>query len=95
MITKEKFIKLIEDYKKYEELLDSASIIFPNIFESNIFTYSYKWFDQLIEAYFNISGIDWINAYLFEDCRKYWIEDIEHKLESLEDLWNLVKDYRI
>lgn len=93
MIGKEKFIELIEDYQTYDLLINDASGIFPNIFESKLVHFAWKWYEELIKSYFNEEGQDWIDSYLFDHCRKYWINDVEYSLETPEDLWELVKDY--
>lgn len=93
MITKDKFIELIEDYQTYDILVEQANGIFPCIFESKLVHFACKWYEELIKSYFNFEGVDWIDAYLFDGCRKYWINDVEYPLETSDDLWELVKDY--
>lgn len=95
MIGKEDFKRLIEEHLEQEQRMRGLEKVFETSFESPILTYAYKLFDQLIEVYFNESGEDWIYYYLYENPENcYYLNDQKVPLENIDDLWELVKDYR-
>ena len=100
MIKKKEFIELIEDridqQKRIEKLCDILEL---PIWSSNIFYYQNILFDQLINIYFTEEGVDWIKWYIFEkyyhpDLEAYDENDKEITVETIEDLWKLIKQYR-
>lgn len=100
MITKEEFIKLINDHRKWERRLDEVEDVL------NIFPYEVDWinygedlFATTINLLFKEEGVDDIGWWLWEkndnpDLRMWDENDNEIPTETVEDLWEIVKDYR-
>lgn len=99
MINKKQFIEIIEEYRAYEKEFDILSE-FIN-FDHQVFEYSNKVFNRLLKVYFDEEGIGWITYFLWElpemgEGPHVWDENKkEIPLNNLDDLWNLVKEYRI
>lgn len=95
MIGKEKFTELIQEYYKQDKRIDKFDELLPGCYGSPILDYGWKMFDELKEAYFTEEGVDWINYFLYENPEKrYYIDDTEIPLKTIDDLWETVKDYR-
>lgn len=101
MITKEEFIELISDYKKWTNKVNTASNLLdiPNLFESDLISYGSILFDSLINILFNECGADHISWWLYEkngrEDMKMWDKNKnEIPTDSIIDLWNIVKEYR-
>ena len=99
MITKEEFIKLLNDRINWNDKVEQlCELLGSNLWESDIFNYGEILFEKILNLRFNDSGIDIIFWWLYE--RKYdkdlniKIDGKEVPSETLDDLWNLVKDYR-
>lgn len=99
MITKNKFITIINDYKKWFEQVDKASeaLGIPTLFESNLIDYSNKLFDILLDTIFNKYGVDDINWWIYEksgnpDLKMWDKEGNEIPTETIDDLWEIVKE---
>lgn len=96
MIGEEKFIELINDYRTYDIILNNADGIFPGIFESKLVHFTWKWYEELLHSYFDKDGWDWITWYLYEDGTNWTDENgVKHTIETVDDLWELVKNHRI
>lgn len=96
MIGKEQFIEAIKIYQKHEELINNFEKLFPGGYcESKFADCFWKLHDLLFKTNFNENGLEWINAYLYEGCREYWIKEKHYEINNLNDLWELIKDYRI
>lgn len=100
LISKDKFIEIIKNQQTEREHLDKADEIFPNLWESKLFTYGFELFDKLIISYFDERGSDWIFWWLYEkdgrsDMKAYDENHNEILTETIDDLWELVKQYRI
>lgn len=98
MITKEQFILALNGHKFQTEQLTKLEDFGINLWDSTIIEFGFSMFDTLINATFDKEGQDWIFWYLFEK-EKYDLEAFHEngekiKLETIEDLWELVKDYR-
>lgn len=95
MIEESSFKVLIEGYFKQHDRVDNLDDLMPGVAASEVIDYGFKMFDELINVYFNEFGIDWIYYYLYENLEKCYYENGERKpLETLDDLWNLIKEYR-
>lgn len=101
MITKEEFISLINDFREYDELVDSTSgkLNISNLHECNLITYAFGLFEKVLKLSFNEHGIEDIYWWLYEKAgsssMKMWDENNnEIPTETLDDLWNIVKDNR-
>lgn len=95
MIGKYDFVNLITEHREQEERVDDLCRVFSECFGEPILDWGFRMFDNLLEAYFNEQGVDWIQYYLYENPEKCYYQDGQRiPLETPDDLWNLVKDYR-
>ena len=97
-ITKDEFIKLLQEHNDQENRLDILSSIGIEIFSSDIIEYGARMFERLIESYFTEEGANWVFWWLYEKDEdletKAWDENHnEIPMETMEDLWNYVKQY--
>lgn len=99
MITKEKFIDLIskqqEWYNRVDEVSEALNV--PTLFESDWVEYASVLFDKTLALLFNEDGIDDIYWWMYEKSGnpelKMWDESgKEIPTDTVEDLWNLVKN---
>lgn len=101
MVTKEEFLRLISDFQKWDKRIDEVEKVL-NFCPLNIdwVEYSGRLFDTTLSILFEEDAVDDINWWLFERPMfppgpKMWDENgNEIPTETLEDLWNIVKDYR-
>lgn len=99
MITKGEFIELLNDRINWNDKVEQlCELLKDNLWESDIFNYGEILFEKILNLRFNDSGIDIIFWWLYE--RKY-DKDLNIKIDSkevpsdtLDDLWEIVKDYR-
>ena len=100
MITKNEFIKLISDHVKWNKKINEVcSILGTDLFEATWIEYGYSLFDKLLSLEFDECAIDDINWWLWEKEgdpeMKMWDKDgNEIPTETIEDLWEIVKDNR-
>lgn len=108
MITKEEFIELINNHKEWCESVDKVEEVlnntFPgincNIHELDWIDYGGILFDNTLKLLFTDEGVDDIIWWLFERPMfppgpRMWDENGEEiPTETIEDLWNIVKDNR-
>lgn len=100
MITKEQFIKLITDHRKHNDRLDEVEeALGLAIYDCDWVEYGNILFDEVLGLLFQEEGVDDINWWLYEKCGrpdyKMWDKDgNEIPTETLDDLWEIVKDYR-
>lgn len=99
MITKDEFITLIDDYQKWSEQVDKVSEVLgiSTLFESNLIDYTSRLFDKTINILFNEIGTDDIYWWLYEksgnpDFKMWDKEGNEIPSETIDDLWEIVKD---
>lgn len=99
MITKDEFITLIDDYQKWSEQIDKASEVLgiSTLFESNLIDYTSRLFDKTINILFDKNGTDDIYWWLYEksgspDLKMWDKEGNEIPSETIDDLWEIVKD---
>lgn len=99
MIGKEKFVKLIKDYQEWSEKINKVcDVLGINVFEAEWIEYTSVLFDNTLHLIFEDEGVDFINWWLFERDGnpelKAWDEnEKEIPLDTVEDLWEFVKDY--
>ena len=96
-MTKEKFTEMILEIQNFNYQVDQwCEVLCSDLFESPLVTSGWSLINKLIESNFDEEGQDWINWWLYEkDGRsdmKAW-DDNEIPTETLDDLWNLVKDH--
>lgn len=99
MITKEKFIDLILKQQEWSNRVDEVSEVLnvPTLFESDWVEYASILFDKTLALLFNEDGIDDIYWWMYEKSEnpelKMWDESgKEIPTDTVEDLWNLVKN---
>lgn len=97
-MTIKEFTELIEDYQKNRKEIDKICSVFPNFYELKPVDYGNIIFDKLIEAYFKEEGADWIFWWLYTkdgnpEMKAYDENKKEIPTETVEDLWNIVKEY--
>lgn len=98
-INKEKFITLINNHKAQEERLDKLSEAGFQIWETAVIEYGNELFDELIYTFFTEEGSDWIFWWLFEkndnpEMKAYYENNEEIPLDTIEEFWEFVKQYR-
>lgn len=98
IITKDEFIKLLEEHDDQENRVDTLASIGLDIFDSPLLEYGNMMFERLIKAYFTEEGADWVFWWLYEKHgdpdMKAWDENHnEIPMETMEDLWNYVEQY--
>ena len=101
MITKEEFIKLISDHQKYNKRLDEICDVFDaEIWSADWIEYASVLFDTTIGLLFTDEGQDTISWWLYEkdgrsDMKMWDAEGKEIPTETIDDLWEIVKDEQI
>lgn len=101
MITKEEFIKLISDHQKYNKRLDEVCDVFDaEIWSADWIEYANVLFDTTIGLLFTDEGQDTISWWLYEkdgrsDMEMWDAEGKEIPTETIDDLWEIVKDEQI
>ena len=101
MITKEEFIKLISDHQKYNKRLDEVCDVFDaEIWSADWIEYASILFDTTIGLLFTDEGQDTISWWLYEkdgrsDMKMWDSENHEIPTETIDDLWEIVKDEQI
>lgn len=101
MITKEEFIKLISDHQKYNKRLDEVCDVFDaEIWSADWIEYASVLFDTTIGLLFTEEGQDTISWWLYEkdgrsDMKMWDAEGKEIPTETIDDLWEIVKDEQI
>lgn len=98
-ITKEEFLELLKMREAQSERLDKLSDAGFPIWDTDVIEYGNLMFDKVIEVYFTQEGEDWIFWWLYEKNgnpeMKAWDEDNDEiPMETIEDLWRFVKQYR-
>lgn len=100
-MTKEGFVKLIENAQNYSNELDRWSDFGIDLFELPISELSWNFFNVVLPELFSDKGVDWINWWLFE--KPGFGEKLNQAYDengnviptnTIDDLWNIVKDYQ-
>lgn len=100
MIQKEEFINLISKHQEWDKKIDEVGKVFGCVpTEMSWIDYSNTLFEYLIGISFNDNGQDTIYWWLYEKLpgnNQMWdANGNEIPTETIEDLWNIVKDNRI
>lgn len=100
VLLKEEFIKIIQEYDTFKDRIDKISKAGLQIWNSELVEYSYQTFDRLLKALFTEEGVDWVYWWLLEkrgnpEFKAFDENQKEIPSETIEDLWNVVKQYRI
>lgn len=94
MITKEEFIKLMQTVVNLEKELDRWSDFGINLFEMKISELISALYDHTFKISFTDEGVDWIYWWLFEpECEAYDSERNKLPTETIEDMWEIVKNH--
>lgn len=100
MISKEEFIELIHEHKKWEEkIYQICDILKIDMWDSDWITYCSILFEKTINLLFTEEGVNDIFWWVYEkdgkSDMKMWKKDGEEiPTETIEDLWEIVKDNR-
>lgn len=100
MISKEEFIELIHEHKKWEEkIYQICDILKIDMWDSDWITYCSILFEKTINLLFTEEGVNDIFWWVYEkdgkSDMKMWKKDGEEiSTETIEDLWEIVKDNR-
>lgn len=100
MISKEEFIALINEHKKWDDRITQVcDVLKINLFDLDWLEYSSLLFEKTISFLFKEEAQDDIFWWLWEKAgrpeMKMWdADDKEIPTETVEDLWELVKDNR-
>ena len=110
MISKDCFIKYIEQYQRFSEAFERIEeALMGRKYSSNM--YESDWYDSVaymldlfLQSHFTKEGCDLINAYLFENCKEFWVnkdktlfEDKrqEHySFETLDELYDVMLKFK-
>lgn len=96
MIGKEEFINIVQDFMEQDQRVNDLRKLFDTGWDNPLIEYGLNVFDKLIRVYFNKDGIYWIWYYIDENPSKcYYVDDRKIPLETLDDLWETIKGYRI
>ena len=98
-MTKEGFIKLIKNTLNYNNELDRWSGFGIDLFELPISELGWNFLNITLTELFSDNGIDWINWWLFdkpvlEPNQVYDKNGNVIPTDTIDDLWNIVKDYQ-
>lgn len=99
MITKDEFFNLISEYKRWSDKIDKISDVLSisNLFECDWIDYTSILFGNTLNLVFTEEGVDTIYWWLYEKAGrpdfKMWQNDKEIPTETIDDLWEIVKDY--
>lgn len=103
MITKKEFKELITYIQDIDSELDRWDDFGISIWEMPIAEKTGRATDLAVTVLFNEEGADWINWWLYErsamfegepNNKAYDEEGKEIPTETIDDLWNLVKEFR-
>lgn len=100
MISKEEFITLINEHKKWDDrIAQVCDILKIDIFDSDLIEYGSLLFEKTIDFLFTKEAQNDIFWWLWEknirpDMKMWDASGKEIPTETVEDLWEIVKDYR-
>nr|DAT77765.1 MAG TPA: hypothetical protein [Caudoviricetes sp.] len=100
MITQEEFTKLISDNLTHNKRIDEVEAAIKwSIFDWDIVEYGNVLFDFTLSILFEPEAVDdilwWVYERRINPELKMWDENgNEIPTETIEDLWNIVKDFR-
>lgn len=100
MITKEEFISLINNHKKWDSRIDQVcDVLKIDMFDTDWIDYGYALFTETISLLFNDMAKEDISWWLWDkngnpEMKMWDSNDNEIPTETVEDLWEIVKDNR-
>lgn len=100
-MTKEGFEKLIVNAQNYQKELDRWANFGIELFELPISEYGWNFLNIALLELFSEEGVDWVNWWLFEkpgifggESNQAWDKDGNViPTDTIDDLWNLIKEY--
>ena len=98
-MTKELFTKMILEIQNFSNRVDQlCDVLGTNFFESPLAEVGWNLINILINSHFDEEGQDWINWWLYEkdgnpEMKAFDEDNNEIPTETIDDLWNLVKDH--
>lgn len=97
-MTKENFIKLINEFNEFEAMIDKCEgTLGITIFESPLIETAHIWFDTIINETFTETGADLVNGYLFDHFNKQELVIYNNSetiiIDNPADLWDYVQEY--
>lgn len=101
MINKEQFVDLVTKQRNWNKRLDEIEkILHCFIFDCDWVAYGGEVFDKALEISFKEPAIDTINWWIYERSENQSLimkdaDDKEIPTETLDDIWEIVKDDRI
>ena len=100
-MTKEGFIKLIENAQNYDKELDRWYDFGIELYEFPVSELGWRFLNITLPELFSDDGVDWINWWLFEkpglrgEPNQAYNEDGSIiPTDTIDDLWELVKEYQ-
>lgn len=102
-MTKEEFIGLIQSAQNFEKEVQVWEDFGINLYEKRpLADMAWRLFDSSINILFTTDGVDWINWWMFERFsildgkphKAFDRDDKEIPTETIDDLWNIIKDYQ-
>lgn len=96
-MTKEGFIKLIENAQNYSKELDRWSDFGIDLFELPISELGWNFLNVVLPELFSNEGVDWVNWWLFEKPglgggQAYDENGDVIPTDTVDDLWDIVKN---
>lgn len=110
MISKKLFVKFLEQYQRFDKAFERIEeALMGKKYSSNL--YESDWVDSVgfmldtfLQSHFTEYGCDLINAYLFENCREFWITEDKNLFEdekenhyvynTLEELYDIMLKFK-
>ena len=98
-MTKEGFIKLLQNAQNYNKELDKWHDFGIDLFDMPISELGWNFFDTILQELFTDEGIEWITWWLYdrisittgEPLKVYDKNGDVIPTDTIDDLWNLVK----
>ena len=90
-----RFKKILSEYIKFRDILDSLYNMGISMIESPIFSYGYSMLKEVLDDHFNEIAIEDIEWWLFEkslskNLKMFDKDGNEIPTETLDDLWEIV-----
>lgn len=100
MISKKEFISIISEHRAWENKMDKVQEVLGIVpFDIDFIEYSAILFEKLLDFIFEPEGTDTICWWLWEknnrsEYKMYDKDDREIPMETIDNLWDYVKEYQ-
>jgi hypothetical protein len=110
MISKELFIKFLSQYQRFNiafERIEEALMgkkYSSNLYESDWYDAVGYMLDIFLQSHFTEYGCDLVHAYLWEDCKEFWInkdktlfedsKEEHYTFNTLEELYDVMLKFK-